>query len=239
MAFALTVCLAAPAAAQVADEDRDEQARTHFESGEAYFNRGDYESALREFRASLELSGRPLLYFNIYTVSERLGRLAEAAEALERFLASGAESDPRRRSDLQARLSRLRERARQGGPAEDAEADGGLGSMGIVGVVGLATGGAALATFAIVGGLATAEDARLAADCGRDAGRVCTDAEVGTLETMSVTADVMLAAGLVVASAGAVFLLLDLLDGETEEASLTVLPAISPDSLGVVIGGAL
>jgi hypothetical protein len=85
------VLLVLPSAvvAQAADEVEDMRARRHYEAGTAYYEVGDYDSALRELERSYEISRRPPLLFNLYMTEERLGHFARAAERLERYLAEG------------------------------------------------------------------------------------------------------------------------------------------------------
>ena len=80
--------LAVPCAAQAS---ADELARRHFDSGAAYLDQSEYESALREFQKAHELSGRPEILINIATVYERLGRLEEAVQALKDYLQKAPE----------------------------------------------------------------------------------------------------------------------------------------------------
>ena len=65
----------APTGAQSpADEMRDEEARQLFEAGRVAFTAGRFQSALDSFRRAHELSGRPLLLYNIGTCYDRLRR---------------------------------------------------------------------------------------------------------------------------------------------------------------------
>jgi hypothetical protein len=86
---ALVVAAAAPARAQ----DADELARRHFESGAAYLQESDYESALKAFRKSYELSKRPEIQLNIATVHERMGNLQGAVDALEKYLVDAPQGE--------------------------------------------------------------------------------------------------------------------------------------------------
>lgn len=99
-------------------QDTDERARTHFQSGTAYFDAGNYESGLREFQEAYDLSGRPGLLYNLYLCEERLGHLPEAATHLERYLAE-VEDLGERRGVLEQRLENIRRRAAE----EQREAD--------------------------------------------------------------------------------------------------------------------
>src|SRR5690348_10513279 len=69
-------------------DSADELAHKHFESGAAYLEQADYESALREFNAAYELSKRAEILLNVATVHERTSKLKEAVAALEQYLAA-------------------------------------------------------------------------------------------------------------------------------------------------------
>ncbi len=200
----------------------DAAAQRHFLSAQAYFERGEYDAAAREFRAAHALSGRPGLLFNIHLAEERLGHFAEAAAMLERFLAEQSEIEDREL--LEARLRSLRERAAEAAqttertdaapevpaPPVAVDARRGRSRMPTGSIVAFAVGGAGVAAFAVAGGLALAEDRDLADRCGVDAGRRCTDGELAVLERRSRTADVSLALGLGAAATGLVlFFVLD------------------------------
>jgi tetratricopeptide (TPR) repeat protein len=101
-------CFAIPAWSQA---DPDELARRHFESGAAYFEQAEYDSALREFRKSYELSKRPEILINVATVHERLGDLAAAIAALDEFLQ--LKPDPERTASIQLRRDNLQKRLNQ------------------------------------------------------------------------------------------------------------------------------
>ncbi|AKF03580.1 hypothetical protein DB32_000729 [Sandaracinus amylolyticus] len=246
----VALTIATIAASAHAQTPADEQARTHFESGRLYFERGEYDAALREFEAAYELSHRTQLLYNIYLTLERLGRPGDAADRLEAFVAASTELDAEARANFETRIANLRERAAELAREDEARAarerettpitpppDEGIGTLGVIGIAGLAAGGASLLVFAITGGLAAAEDSSLADSCGENAGRTCTEDDVSTLRTLTTTADVTLAIGLVLAAAGGTLLAIDL--ATTEEAPVAIAPMIGPSVAGVQIGGAL
>ena len=112
---ALTCCVAAPSAyAQSHPTSEkaatDQRAREMFLKGDAAYAEGRYEEALASFKEAYELSGRPQLLFNISNAAERLGRYAEAVDALEKYLASGKAKD---RDVVQKRLTNLRKRVEE------------------------------------------------------------------------------------------------------------------------------
>ena len=109
------------AATAFAQTDPDELARRHFESGAAYFEQGEYESSLREFKQAYELSRRVELLLNLASVHERLGQLALAVARLDEYLAEHEEPTVRlRRNNLKSRL----DQQNQTMPMADLQADG-------------------------------------------------------------------------------------------------------------------
>lgn len=233
-----------------APSDADQEAHTHFDSGHLHFERGEYENALREFEAAYELSHREALLYNLYLTLERLGRVSDAADRLQTYLASDVHIEPDERTILEARLTNLRERAAQAAVppptpttpvAPRTSSGGGIHELGLAGIVTLGVGALSLVVFAITGGLALGEDSRLAGSCGRNVGSFCTDGDVSTLRTLDTVADVMLSVGLVAAAAGAVMLAVDLATGSDSSGSSRayVVPLLSPTSLGVAVGGVL
>ncbi len=118
----LVLFLATPALAQDHEPTDAElaEARHSFDVATQAFETGDYETAVSEFRAALELSGAADLYFNIYLSEEREGRLQDAAAALDQYLQQGT-IDPEQRTLLTGRLERLRARIAAHTPAPAVE----------------------------------------------------------------------------------------------------------------------
>jgi tetratricopeptide (TPR) repeat protein len=110
-ALAFGVC-EAPAAAQTKSEKAatDARARELFAKGDAAYAEGRYEEALAAFQEAHDLSNRPQLLFNISNAFERLGRHAEALDALEKYLASGKARD---RDVVQKRIASLKKRVEE------------------------------------------------------------------------------------------------------------------------------
>jgi hypothetical protein len=239
------VAVAAPGAR---DAELDERARIHFHAGTDYFERGDYENALRELEIAHQMSGRPALLYNIGACLERMGRLVEAADRLEAYVAAARPDDA---AAITERAQRLRARVAAQTSASGSEMSGsetagsetaGSETAGsetpgdastsdtsrtpsggrtphVASWIVLGVGGAALAGFAVLGGLALAEDGALASRCGTS----CSRADVGTLEGLTVGADVSLTAGLVLVAVGVVLALVTD-DGSAEHAGLELGP---------------
>jgi tetratricopeptide (TPR) repeat protein len=184
----------------------DEAARVHFQSGTRYFDRGEYEAAIREFSAAHELSGRPQLLYNLYLAHERLGQYPEAAETLAGYLEQVEEIESRERLEL--RLENLRRRVAAMEREREADAPGAEISlepapepqrgMPLPALISFGVAGAGLVTFGVAGGLAISEDRALAGLCGADAGQACTDAQLAKLNRRTTVADL----GLAVTAAG-------------------------------------
>lgn len=217
--------LLAVARASAQESEADARARRHFESGTAYFEVGDYDSALRELQVAYDISHRPALLYNLYMTHERLGHFAEAAANLERYLAEEPELE--NRQTLEERLARLRERAAAaraaGESGDDDLADGAADrertgatpqpapSSGppILTITGFTLAGVGLVLFAVGGGLVLSEDARL-----QGCTPICAPGEAATLDAATLVADVGLGATLLGGILGVIGLVLEGGSGE-------------------------
>ena len=85
-----------------------EAAQQHYLSGTRFFEQGQWDAALVEFTASFQLSGERDLLHNISWTHEKAGRIKEALEFAERYLAAcrGTEDEER----AQKRVTFLRQR---------------------------------------------------------------------------------------------------------------------------------
>jgi tetratricopeptide (TPR) repeat protein len=94
--------------AQAAPEDsaRDVEARALFEAGRAAFLDGRHEDALQSFQRAYELSGRPVLLFNIAASLDRLRRNEEALELFGRYLTEVPDAE--NRAEVEGRMRALR-----------------------------------------------------------------------------------------------------------------------------------
>lgn len=84
----------------------EQEARSHFESGKAAYQAGQYELALAEFQRSFELSHKPQLQYNLGLSYDRLRRDGEALEAFEAYL--NWEPNGERSAEVQARVAALK-----------------------------------------------------------------------------------------------------------------------------------
>lgn len=86
-----------------------DDARTLFARGQVAYSQGDYDDAVDLWTRAYGLDPRPLLMWNLSQAYERLGRLEEAATALDTYLAHADPSDEHQ-ADARARLGSIRER---------------------------------------------------------------------------------------------------------------------------------
>ncbi len=104
VAVAVALIAARPAAAQ----SKLDQARKHFDQGEAYFKAGTWDKAIDEYGAAYALVPRPGLLFNIGLCYENLGKPAEAVDYYDRYLKAapdgGKATEARARREAQQRL---------------------------------------------------------------------------------------------------------------------------------------
>jgi tetratricopeptide (TPR) repeat protein len=111
--FALVLAVPLAAAAQPAPEQpgvggEDDAAYRLYLEGDRLYAQGRYEEAVARFLEAYEKSGRDELLFNLANTYERMGRYAEAAEALERYAASPRAVDV---EAVRQRIRSIQERA--------------------------------------------------------------------------------------------------------------------------------
>lgn len=162
------------------------------------------------------------------TAEAQAAREREAAE--ERLAAEQAE-----RQAAEERAAREREGRMAHVRAGRETAD----TLVVTGVVALGVGALGLAGFGVFAGLSEAEDGALASSCGRDAGRLCREAETADLATYNTGADASLFAGAGVAVVGAVLVLVGeaLRPSERTPDAAHVEPVLGPGLAGVRAGG--
>lgn len=100
---------AAEPSSEAAAAATPDDARTLFQRGQVAYSQGDYEDALELWTRAYALDPRPLLQWNLSQAYERLGRLEEAATALDTYLANADPADEHQ-ADARARLGSIRER---------------------------------------------------------------------------------------------------------------------------------
>lgn len=242
----LTSPLDAMAQASGAAAHDDLRAQASFRAGTAYYEAGDYESALGEFQTAYDLSQRPELLWNLYLCHERLAQWEDAASSLDAFLQAGSPGYPR--EQVEARLAHLRERiARRGSGAPDddtTEAEtadpGPLAPAGppppvdttpVVAIVGFSIAAVGLVGFGVLGALTLSEDAALTNECGTH----CTASRASMLDVYALGTDISAGVALAGAIVGVVGLVLA--PSAPAAASARVVPSFGPSHASLTITG--
>ena len=100
-----------------------QSARELFQLGTSEYGIGNYEDAIDAWQRAYDLDPQPLILFNIGQAYERLGRLVEAVETIERFLMT-ASPDDRYREDGTIMLEGMRRRLERTGIVIHSNVDG-------------------------------------------------------------------------------------------------------------------
>jgi tetratricopeptide (TPR) repeat protein len=106
LALVLSSALAG-ATARAQETERDPEAHGLFLAGEAAYEAGRFEDALRYFQQSYELSPRPALLFNIGQAADRARLDSIALDAFRRFLSASPELDATSRRTVELRVAAL------------------------------------------------------------------------------------------------------------------------------------
>jgi len=86
-------------------------AQTRFDAANHYFEDGDYEHALEEFKAAYDLSDRAAMLYNISLCYERLADLPQAIQYLERYAQTLTPGDER--THVEVKMNHMYERLHQ------------------------------------------------------------------------------------------------------------------------------
>jgi tetratricopeptide (TPR) repeat protein len=85
--FVFTVMAVLPLAARAQPaDDTMNQAKMHFEAGKNAYNAGDYQNAIKEFKAAEALRPSPILDYNIALANEKLAKKRVAVKYYKRYL---------------------------------------------------------------------------------------------------------------------------------------------------------
>jgi tetratricopeptide (TPR) repeat protein len=108
MRLIIVLALSACAALAHAASSDDEEARVHYERGQAKYNIADFDAAIDEFKQSYELSKAPRLLFNI----AQAYRLKKDWERALYFYNTYLRNDPNapNRDDVEARIDEMKEK---------------------------------------------------------------------------------------------------------------------------------
>jgi tetratricopeptide (TPR) repeat protein len=88
----------------------DDAGRKPFVAALAHFDRGEYQEALKQFSEAWRLSKYPVILYHMARCEERLGKVREAIDHLDRFLANDPNTS--RRASVDMMLANLHERER-------------------------------------------------------------------------------------------------------------------------------
>jgi tetratricopeptide (TPR) repeat protein len=90
LALAIAVVSATPALADPKQPDAAtiKKASNHFKLGQEFFKSGQWDRAIAEYQAALDLTGEPLMVFNIALAQDRAGRAEEALAGYLKYLES-------------------------------------------------------------------------------------------------------------------------------------------------------
>ncbi len=105
IAWIVLLGLASPAAAAPVSAKARAEARAHFAAGVAAFDRGDYDAAVDEYKASYDLSHAPALLFNLAQVYRLKKDYDQALGHYRAYLA--AEPKAKNRADVEARIAEI------------------------------------------------------------------------------------------------------------------------------------
>ncbi|MSP59829.1 MAG: PEGA domain-containing protein [Myxococcales bacterium] len=104
---ALLLLLAAPAIAEPASDERD--ARVLFDQGVRAADGGRYAEAVTSFERSHKLRPSPVVLHNLALAYRGVGRLLDAIDAFERYLANpSARATPQSLAEIQSQLAAVR-----------------------------------------------------------------------------------------------------------------------------------
>ncbi len=206
----------------------DEEARQHFKIGKSLYDAGRFVEAAAEFDQAYKKSGRPQLLYNLYVANRDASHWAQAVEALRGYLekvpdapdrinlrarlksmedAAGRDAEQQRQADAEA------ERQRQADAAPKTRTEK---VRSLVPVILMGVGGALAVGGGVTALLTKSKTDDLEKTC---AGNACPENQSGTIDsaqTLAITTDVLLGAGLVTAGVGVILFFTGALDTERE-----------------------
>lgn len=227
----------------LAQSGNDEQARALYAEGDRHYNEGRYELAVQAFQRAYELSGRPLLLFNLANAYERLGRYYDALQALRGY---APHAPPNETAQVTARISALEQRAAEFGQTSAGSGGSSTNDALLIPGVALLGAGALLGVGGIVTAVLALDAQAAAADgCVASEGQTFCDAEVrGSIDDgflFALLADIGIFAGSAIVVTGVLLVVLGVSlgpEGGGEEAAeeTAVLPYFVPRSGGGELG---
>jgi tetratricopeptide (TPR) repeat protein len=219
------VTVAVPSYAWADDEDL--RARELYRNGEQLYEEGLYEDAIVAWERAYDLSGRPLLLYNIANALERIGKWEEALRRINQYRAFATEEEretlDRRMRAIERRLDEKNSQAKPEEPTPEADSSSsttlilkpqrkayspapGPVALSITGGIGLTIGG----VLAVMTQQARSEADALCRQTGETV--LCPDTASDALNRdaqFSLGADLSLSLGAAALSTGIIFGVLD------------------------------
>jgi tetratricopeptide (TPR) repeat protein len=252
----LLIAATAPALAQEGSEppispdatvdaaELDQAARILFDAGTRAYEAGLFEEALTRYTNAYELSHRPELLYNIAVSHDRLEQKHEAADFYARFVEAVPDSPrigiARSRAEILQRSvdeEAVRAAAYENARADNSDSPGNEappdveGSRSLAGpIASFAIAGAGLVTFAVSGLIAGSRfrDADVTCSTG------CDEAQLDSVDTAALVADIGLGIAIAGAAVGVVWLLVG---GSGDDQRAHVSPVVSPQVAGLEFAG--
>jgi tetratricopeptide (TPR) repeat protein len=110
LALGLCLCSSTPALAQGGGQPSKadiEKAKSYFKEGEAHFNLGEYEAAMKAYREAYLLSKAPLLLYNIALCARYLGKYQDAKHNFEAYLVAETDKKSPYRKEAQKAIEEI------------------------------------------------------------------------------------------------------------------------------------
>src|SRR5262245_29492475 len=127
-ALLILALLTMPARAQPrpVDDATKQKAIAHFRQGDEYFKHSQWDNAIREYQAAFDLTGEPLMLFDIAVANDKAGRVELAFDGYNHYLAQvsmgdAAEEARAGKARLQSSVDQIRSdrRAKEKADAEE------------------------------------------------------------------------------------------------------------------------
>jgi len=105
VAVGLAAALTSASSLARADDEATEQARQHYLKGTKYFDLGQWDDAIAEYREAYKLRSDPAFLFNLAQAYRRKGDLQPALDLYKNYLIANPETP--KRSDIEKRIRTL------------------------------------------------------------------------------------------------------------------------------------
>jgi tetratricopeptide (TPR) repeat protein len=115
VAVGLAAALTSASSLARADDEATEQARQHYLKGTKYFDLGQWDDAIAEYREAYKLRSDPAFLFNLAQAYRRKGDLQPALDLYKNYLIANPDSP--KRSDIEKRIRTLEKEMKHRPPA--------------------------------------------------------------------------------------------------------------------------